>query len=399
MPELDFFNGKGNTMKHLSLAILTLLVVWIPAIAAEWESEHPALAENTKRAIADYKQRPTEANKKKLLEVMNENYDAVIQLKKDNLAERVRDREKNINRWMQTIRSGDMPPFMKLNTENHKGNERKAVAGAVDAYRKQPTSQNENRVRNSLDAYYDVFLDEQEKHIKETEDSRETRMATGLAHFTSDRFRPDSQSTKTTIKQEDALAEIICCYIAVGAEIVPVNPEARVRERKFNSAINTAQANYLAKPTAENKDKLKEEIAKAFQGAYDVRLEELTKAANKGIDGSRELFAQIRDTEFRNRYFVDLTQQRNLYGRIDRMVTLGSNTVVNWEPRMKTESRELAKLLQEYEKSPTKQREQVMERKFNEIYTKMLTVHKKHLKEMKANIDFFTDQTLEELTN
>ena len=384
-------------MKNLFLVILSALFVYAPALAFEQESEHPPLSDNTKRAIADYKQKPTEANKQKLLNVMNENYDAVIQLKKDNLAERVRDREKNINRWMQSVRSGDVPPFMKLNTDNHKGNERKAVADAVETYRKNRSRQNENGVKKSLDAYYDAFLDEQKKHIKETEDSRETKMATALAHFTSDRFRPGFQTAKTAVQQEDALAEIICCYIAVGAEIVPVNPEARVRERKFNSAIGTAQTDYAKDSTEKNKTKLKEELAKAFQAAYDVRLEEFAKAEKKGNDGARTLFAQIRNTDFRAGQFLDLTQQRNLYGRIDRTVTLGSNTIGNWEPRMKTESQELAKLLHEYEKSSTTQKEQAVEVKFNEIYQKVLVVHKEHLKEMNTKLDALTEKTLKEM--
>jgi hypothetical protein len=369
------------------------------AVAAERESEHPPLAENTKRAIAEYKRRPTEENKANMLNVMNENYDAVIQLKKDNLAERVRDREKNITRWLQAIRSGDVPPFMKLNTENHKGNERKAVAGAVAAYRENPSPENENGVRKSLDVYYDVFLDEQEKHIKETEASRETKMATALERFTSDRFKLGTQAAKTAVKQEDALAEMICAYISVGAEIVPVNPEARVRERGFNSAVNAAHATYLKNPAEENRAGLKAEIAKAFQAAYDVRLEAFAKAEKKGTDGSRGLFAQMKDADFRDGQFRDLTQQRNLYGRIDRMVTFGSNTAGGWEPRMKTESRELAELLREHEKSPSRQNEQSIEATFNEIYKAMLIAHKKHLEETKDKLGLFTETTLKDLAD
>jgi hypothetical protein len=300
---------------------------------------------------------------------------------------------------MRAVRSGDVPPFMKLGTDNNKASERKAVANAVDIYRKNRTPQNESAVKKSLDAYYDAFIDEQKKHIIETEDSRETKMTTALERFTSDRFRPSPQTAKTAVKQEDALAEIICSYISMGAEIVPVNPEARVRERGANAAINTAQANYLKNPTAENKNKLKEEIAKAFQVAYEVRRDEFAKAEKKGIDGARGLLAQMRDVRFRDAQFLDLTQQRNLYGRIDRTVTFGSNTVGNWEPRMQTESRELAKLLQEYEKSPSKQKEQAVEVKFNAIYKNMLIVHEKHLKETKAKLGSFTEKTVKELTN
>ncbi|MDR2981728.1 MAG: hypothetical protein LBV12_05725 [Puniceicoccales bacterium] len=369
------------------------------AASAERESEHPPLPENTKKAIADYKRNPTEANKNRLLKIMNENYDAIIQLKKDKLADRVRGREKNINHWMQAIRSGGVPPFMKLNTENQKGSERKAVAEAMEAYRKDPSPGNEAAVKESLGAYYDVFLAEQKKHIKDTEESREARMTTALERFTSDRFKPGFQAAKTTIKKEDALAEIICSYISVGAEIVPVNPEARVRERSFNSAINTAQANYLKDPTEKNRTKLKEEITKAFQAAYDVRLEEFAKADKKGLAGASALFAQIQDADFRGRQFLELTQQRNLYGRIDRTVTFGSNTVGTWEPRLKTESHALAKLLHEYEESSAQQKKQSIEVKFNDIYGKMLAAHKKHLEETKAKLDIYIEKTLKELTS
>jgi hypothetical protein len=81
------------------------------------------------------------------------------------------------------------------------------------------------------------------------------------------------------------------------------------------------------------------------------------------------------------------------------MVTLGSNTVGDWEPRMQTESRELARLLQEYEKSPTKQKEQTVEKKFNEIYQKMLVVHKEHLKETKAKLGSLAEETLKEIAD
>ena len=392
-------DGTRKAMEKGSLMILVALLTCATTLAAERESEHPPLPENTKRAIADYKQRPTEANKKKLLEVMNENYDAVIHLKKDNLAERVRDRDKNISRWMQAIRSGDVPPFMKLNTENHKGNERKAVAAAVEAYRQSPSPENEDAVKESLNAYYAVFLNEQEKHINETEEARETRMTATLERFTSDRFSPKPRAEKSAVKQEHALAEIICSYIAVGAETVPVNPEARVRERGFNAAINAAQADYLKNPTEENKAQLKGELAKAFQTAYDVRLEAFAQAQKKEIGGARGLCAQMRDADFRDGQFRDLTQQRNLYGRIDRTVTFGSNTAGDWEPRMKTESQELARLFQEHEKSPAKQEQQALEDKFTEIYKKMLIAHEQHLRETKAKLDLFTENTLKVLTD
>jgi len=390
---------EETIMKTYLLAIVTILLISVPTVAAEWESEHPPLPENTRRAIADYKRSPTEANKAQLLRVMNENYDAVIQRKKDNLAERVRDREKNINRWMLAVRSGDVPPFMKLNTENHKGDQRKAVGDAVDRYRQDQSSSNETALREALNMYYDAFLDEQKKHIKETEDARESRLAMALERFTSDRFHTSPQAARTTVIQDEALAEIICAYIAVGAEIVPVNPEARVRERGFNSAINTAQAVYLKQPTENNRAKLRAEIAKAFQSAYDVRLEEFAKAEKKGITGARQLLVQMQVAETRDRLFLDLTQQRNLYGRIDRIVTFGSNTVGSWQPRLKAESRELAAILRAHAENATSDTKLALETKFNALYTKMLNVYREHLEATKGKLDSFIEMTLKELTD
>ena len=81
------------------------------------------------------------------------------------------------------------------------------------------------------------------------------------------------------------------------------------------------------------------------------------------------------------------------------MITYGSNTVGNWEPRMKAESQELARLLQEYERSPTKRGEQAVEVKLNAIYRKMLVVHKEHLKKAKSGLTTFIEKTLKELAD
>jgi len=331
---------------------------------------------------------------------MNDNYDAVIQLKKDNLAERVEKRGQNIARWMGAVRSGDVPPFLKLDTENHKAEERKAVADAVGAYREERTPENENAVKKALDAYYDAFLAEQKQHIAETEDARAEKMAGALERFTDARFRPGTQSARNAVEPDDALAEIICLHIAAGAEIVPVNPEARVRERTFNRAIDTARKNYFGDTNETNRAALKDEIAKAFQTAYEVRVEGAARAEKKGADGARALLAQFRKEEFRAEMFGELTGQRNLYGRIDRMVTFGGNTASgNWEPRMKAESRELARLLREYENSPSKENESALEAKFVEIYKKMLHAHKEHLAAAKSKLDSHVAKTLGEIAD
>ncbi len=387
-------------MKPVNRKILIqLIIVLIAATVTAQESEHPPLPENTKKAIAVYKRNPNEANKENLLKIMNENYDAIIQTKKDKLEERIRDRNKNVNRWLKAVTSGDMPPFMKLNTENHKGDERQVIAKAIEAYRKNPSAKNEDKIKEALEAYYDVFLEEQVKHIKETEDSREMRMAASLERFTSDRFRPGIKGAASNVKQEESLAEIICNYISIGAEIVPVNPEARVRERGYNAAINAAQAEYLKNPTLENRNKLRAEIAAAFHNTYDVRIEEFNKAQSKGLNGGRALLSKISEDDFLESQFADLTEQRNLYGRIDRMITFGSNTVVMWQPRLKIESEELAKLIMENKTAPSSKNKQLTEAKFNEIYTKMLALHSDHLKDVKDKLEIMIDKTLIELAD
>lgn len=88
------------------------------------------------------------------------------------------------------------------------------------------------------------FLDEQRKHINETEDLREERINASLERFTSDIFElspKSSQNSSKNLNKDEILAEVIANYINMGAEILPVNPWARVRERKFNASINEAQ--------------------------------------------------------------------------------------------------------------------------------------------------------------
>ncbi len=378
--------AAGNVTANLSLSEDTT-----------WESEHPPLSETTKKAIAAYKKNPTEENKQGILNALNETYDWVVQNKKNNLLEYTQTRTKRIDAWMRTIINGGMPPFMSLSTDNNKGTERQVVADAVETYRENSSSSNNRAlVRQALEAYYDAFLKEQEEHIYETEELRETRIAASLEYFISDRFNPQVNQSNT-VTQEDALAEIIIAYISVGAEVIPVNPEARVREREINAAISNAQAVYLNNPTEENKNKLQEEIAKAFQTAYDVRLEEYAIAENKGINGASTLFNQMLDADFRSTKFQELTEQLNLYGRIDRMITYGSNTYGDWTPRTKEESQELAALLNLYEASPTSENKQAVKDKFYEIYANMLVVQKAHLEETQIKLSSFTEETLHEL--
>ncbi|MGL5683943.1 MAG: hypothetical protein ACRDDZ_12970 [Marinifilaceae bacterium] len=379
------------------LYIFIAIIITNPSIVKAQESEHPPLPKNTKKAIATYKHNPTIANKDTLLKVMNENYDAIIQTKKDKLEERIRNRDKNINRWFQSVKSGGVPPFMELNTKNHKDNERQVIMKAIENYRIDSSSKNENAVKEALNTYYNLFLNEQVEHIKDTEDSREARMRTSLERFTSNRFQPNAEGAKNNIKQEEALAEIICNFIAIGAEIVPVNPESRVREREYNAAISTAQAEYLKDPTNEKRDKLRTELANAFTATYDVRIIEFSRAQIKGLNGGRALLSRITNIDFLQTQFTELTEQRNLYGRIDRMVTFGSNTVKGWQPRLQSDSRELSKLLTENIKIPSTKNRQAVEAKFNEIYSEMINLHLYHLQKVKNCLNTMIDETLSEL--
>lgn len=398
--------NKKRFLSLLTALCLVLSTAPMSVLAAEsqthstevtQESEHPPLSETTKEAIAAYKKNPTDENKQAVLDALNEAYDWVVQNKKNNLAEYTRVRTERVGAWLRTVMAGGMPPFMSLSTDNNKGNERQVVAEAAEAYRANPSSANRSLVKQALEAYYDAFLREQEVHIQETEELRETRIAASLEYFTSDRFQPQTGATNT-VELEDTLAEIIVSYISVGAASIPVNPEARVRERAFNAAISSAQTVYLSNPTEENKAALREEISKAFQTAYDVRVEEFSVAENKGSDGASALFTSMLNADFRSEQFQELTEQRNLYGRIDRTIIFGSNTYRDWTPRMEEESQELAKLLSEYEASPTTVNQQAVQAKFYEIYDAMLLVQKAHLEDMQVKLNSFVEETLLELT-
>ncbi len=361
-----------------------------------WESEHPPLSDITKKAIAEYKKNPTDENKQALLNAINKTYDWVIQNKKDNLQKYTQNKEQSINAWTKTICSGGMPPFMSLSTDNNKDTERQAIADAVAVYGKTHSSADLEIVKQCLANYYDAFLKEQQEHIEETEELRETRVATSLEYFTSDRFQPQ-MNTKITVTESDVLAEMICSYICTGAEIVPVNPEARVREREYNANITNAQMNYLNQTSEQNKVALKNEITKVFEETYTVRLEQYAIAEKKGKNAIDTLFNQMLNENFRKQQFADLTEQRNLYGRIDRMITYGSNTYEDWTPRMKEQSQQLAELIHIYEITPTDENKKAAETKFYEIYQDMIDLQKTHLENTKITINSFVEQILNDL--
>lgn len=403
--------SKRNLKPLFIGACFSLCTITMPIFAAEqgiqnyfissdttWESEHPPLSESTKKAIADYKKKPTEENKQALFEALNESYDWVIQNKKNNLEIYKQERTDKINYWLKSIINGDMPPFMLLSTENNKGEWRQAVADAVEVYRVDSNDVNKELVKQSLENYYDAFLKEQEEHIIDTENERETRIAVSLAYFTSELFNP-SMGMITSVDKEDVLAEIICAYISSGAEIVPVNPEARVRERQYNASIKEAQFAYIDNPTSENRAILEEKIKEAFQAALDFRIEEFEFAEDKGNLGGQNLLSSMFDSNFIDSQYLELTEQKNLYGRIDRMITFGSNTCGDWTPRMIEESQELAELLKLYHISKTEESKLKVEAKFYEIYEYMMVMQNTHLEDSKNNIDIYVANTLDELTS
>ena len=236
-------------------------------------------------------------------------------------------------------------------------------------------------------------MQEQRVHIKETEDLREERIKASFERFTSERFMlsKGGKNSAQNLSKDEILAEIIANFINVGAEFVPVNPESRVRERKFNALINDAQKAYLQNPSKENKAKLREAIAEAYNAALQARIQSVNQSAKKGISGGAKLLEKMQDSAFLDEQFSELTQQRNLYGRIDRIVTFGGNAADNFTPRAKQDSMRLATALKNGDKN-------AMSREFNALYGKMIDAQKSQLDSTKARLNLLVDTTLDELT-
>ncbi|WP_337600208.1 hypothetical protein [Alistipes ihumii] len=193
-------------MRRIVVLLMIAMLIFCNAVVNGQEGEHPPLPDRTEQAVVAYRRNPTDAAKQELFNVIKEHYDTIIQLKKDSLVESVRGRNNNIDGWMQTVLSGGVPSFMQLSTDHNKVDERNAIAEAVRAYRKNPITHNEKKVKKALNAYYDAFLKEQEDIVKDMEDSREGLIAALLERFTSDSLKL-SLSAKNTVGQEDALAE------------------------------------------------------------------------------------------------------------------------------------------------------------------------------------------------
>ena len=79
------------------------------------------------------------------------------------------------------------------------------------------------------------------------------------------------------------------------------------------------------------------------------------------------------------------------------MVTFGNNTFGSWQPRMRDDSRELAKLIREYKSSSDNESKEAVKNKFFMIYKEMLTMHEKHLYKIESEIDGLIEKTVGEL--
>lgn len=83
-----------------------------------------------------------------------------------------------------------------------------------------------------------------------------------------------------------------------------------------------------------------------------------------------------------------MSEQRNLYGRIDRKVSF--ETSFGWVlPRLKDESKALYEALQ---------RGELSQQAFSALYEKMLSVQDEHLRTTQTKLEGFADEVLAELT-
>lgn len=64
----------------------------------------------------------------------------------------------------------------------------------------------------------------------------------------------------------------------------------------------------------------------------------------------------MQDRDFLQTQFSEITEQLNLYGRIDRIVSFGSNTASDWNPIEKQDSLKLASAFKNGDKNVVKKR-------------------------------------------
>ena len=69
----------------------------------QWESDHPPLSEDIKKAVADYKEKPNSATGQALLDALNAAYDQLIQTKVNNRDGYIRTRTSRIKGWVDLV--------------------------------------------------------------------------------------------------------------------------------------------------------------------------------------------------------------------------------------------------------------------------------------------------------
>lgn len=69
----------------------------------QWESDHPPLSEDIKKAVADYKKKPNSATEQALLDALNAAYDQIIQTKVNNRDGYIRTRTSRIKGWVDLV--------------------------------------------------------------------------------------------------------------------------------------------------------------------------------------------------------------------------------------------------------------------------------------------------------
>lgn len=150
MKDFKSFHSAFQTL------VKALFAVSLLHLALFSESEHPPLSPHTKKAIATYKQNPSEKNKANLLDALNQSYDKVIAQKQEKLAKREKERDKNINSWLKAIKAGKNPPFMDL----QRGELSQKAFSAL--YEKMLSVQDEHlhTTQNKLECFVDEVLAE-----------------------------------------------------------------------------------------------------------------------------------------------------------------------------------------------------------------------------------------------
>ena len=131
-------------------------------------------------------------------------------------------------------------------------------------------------------------------------------------------------------------------------------------------------------------------IRQAYNAALQARIHSVNQSSKKGVSGGAKLLEKMQDSAFLDEQFSELTQQRNLYGRIDRIISFGGNTADIFTPRARQDSMRLATALKNGDKN-------AMSREFNALYGKMVEAQKAQLDSAQKGLDKLVDECLESL--